>query len=171
METERKPQDSTDRAKGNASPLDTLARLSREVDQLVDSFFGGRFSLSGRPRGSTFDAAGATDLWSPRVDVRERSDSIVICVELPGVQKDAVEIEAVSGGIAISGERHESREEGDMKRGYRLAERSYGSFYRNIPLPEGAQVDQAKASMKDGVLEVTVPLKKDAQRRKIQITE
>ena len=108
-------------------------------------------------------------LWAPNVDVRRRGDAVVIHAELPGITKDAVRIEATDQGIAISGERNETREEGGNERGYQLKERSYGSFYREIPLPEGAQVDQAKATMREGVLEITVPLHESQSRRQIRI--
>ena len=63
------------------------------------------------------------------------------------------EFEATDEGIAISGERSESRETEKTDRGYQLQECTYGSFYRDIPLPEGAQVDEAKATMREGVSE------------------
>jgi HSP20 family protein len=144
------------------SPWQTMTRLSREMDQLFDSFFGNRF---GFPRGGE----DLSSLWTPNIDVRRRGDSLVIHAELAGITKDAVRIEATNQGIAISGERNETREEGGSERGYQLKERSYGSFYREIPLPEGAQVDQAKATMREGVLEITVPLQENQNRRQIRI--
>jgi HSP20 family protein len=155
----------------SANPLETMARLSREMDQLVDAFFGGRFGLGGRQREGSFGASSLPEMWSPRIEVRERGNNVLISAELPGIQKDAIQIEATQDGIAISGERRESREENEDRRGLRFAERSYGSFYRNIPLPDGADVEQAKASMRDGVLEVMVPLRPGSQRRRIEITE
>jgi HSP20 family protein len=162
---------------GAGHPFSTMLQLSREMDRLMDSFFGGR---SGFP--SSFASAwpfegagtrgresGIPELWSPRVDVRERGDSILVSADLPGVRKEDVRIEATDDGIAISGERSEEREEGDERKGYRLAERSYGSFYRQIPLPEGANVEQAKASMREGVLEITIPVQESQRRRRIQI--
>jgi HSP20 family protein len=154
------------RSSGTQSPFTTMARLSREMDQLFDSFFGSRF---GFPRLSGSSGNELSSLWTPSVDVRRRSDSLVIHAELPGVSKDSVRIEATDDGIAISGERNEMREEGGAEHGYQLRERSYGSFYRDIPLPEGAQVDQAKATMREGVLEITVPLQENRNRRQIQI--
>jgi len=164
------------RSSGGRSPLTTMARLSREMDQLFDTFFGNRFGSPRLSRSWPFESgstgAGGDDLsslWSPSVDVRRSGDSIVIHAELPGVAKDAVRIEATDDGIAITGERNETREEGGTDRGYQLKERSYGSFYREIPLPEGAQIEQAKATMREGVLEITVPVQQSQNRRQIQI--
>jgi HSP20 family protein len=151
-------------------PLDTMMRLSRDMDQLMDSFFGGRtgFPTFGRDRSVGSPAA---DLWSPRIEVRQQGESLLISAELPGITRDAVKIESTEEGIAISGERRETREEGGGKQDYHLSERSYGSFYRVIPLPDGAQAEQAKASMRDGVLEISVPFKQSTQRRQIQISD
>jgi len=156
------------------NPWQTMTRLSREMDQLFDSFFGNRFGFPRLARNWPSESGGSSDselssLWEPNVDVRRRGDSVVIHAELAGISKDAVRIEATDGGIAISGERNETREEGGNDRGYQLKERSYGSFYREVPLPEGAQVEQAKATMRDGVLEITVPLQETQTRRQIRI--
>jgi HSP20 family protein len=155
-------------------PLNTMMRLSREMDQLFDSFFGHRLGASRLLRRWPFESGGESgnemsSLWTPSVDVKQRGDAILIHAELPGVPKDAVKIEATDEGIAISGERSESRDENDAERGYQLQERTYGSFYRSIPLPEGAQVEEAKATMREGVLEVTVPIQQSRSRRQIQI--
>jgi HSP20 family protein len=163
-------------ARSSNNPWQTMTRLSREMDQLFDSFFGHRFGFPRLARSWPFESGGPANggddlssLWSPNIDVRRRGDSVVVHAELAGVNKDDVRIEATEQGLAISGERNETREEGGNERGYQLKERSYGSFYREIPLPEGAQVDQAKATMREGVLEITVPLQENQSRRQIRI--
>jgi len=161
-------------SRSSYNPWQTMSRLSHEMDQLFDSFLGNRFGFPRLARSWPFEsgASGGDDLsslWSPNIDMRRRGDSVVIHAELAGVPKDAVRIEATDQGIAISGERNETREEGGNERGYQLKERSYGSFYREIPLPDGAQVEQAKATMKEGVLEITVPLQETQSRRQIRI--
>jgi HSP20 family protein len=162
---------------GGFQPLDTMMRLSREMDQLMDSLFGTRFGFprlsAGWPLERLTERSSGSDamssLWTPRVDVRQRGDTLVIHAELPGVSKDAVRIETSEDGIAISGERSDTREENRQSGGYQLTERTYGSFYRSIPLPEGAQPDQAKATMREGVLEISVPIQQNPARRQIQI--
>src|SRR5688500_12924271 len=110
-----------------------MTRLSREMDQLFDSFFGNRFGVPRLARNWPFESGGMgtgsddlSSLWTPNVDVRRRGDSIIIHAELAGISKDAVRIEATDQGIAISGERSETREEGGKERGFQLKERSYG---------------------------------------------
>jgi HSP20 family protein len=152
-----------------SNPLGSFHQLTREMDEWMNSFFGGRFgfpsSFGARGRG----ANNISQLWQPRIDMKQKGGLLQISVDLPGVPRESVSIECTAEGIAISGERQETREETDEKGGYHFAERSHGSFYRNIPLPEGADGEQARASMKDGVLEITVPVRQLQQRRKIPI--
>ncbi|HEU4624282.1 MAG TPA: Hsp20/alpha crystallin family protein [Steroidobacteraceae bacterium] len=152
------------------SPFASMMQLSRDMDRLMESLFGRSLGFSSDlgPFETARELAGESPmLWSPRIDVRERDDAIVIRADLPGVKREDVRVECTDDGIAISGERREEREERGER--YQYAERSYGSFYRNIPLPDGAKAEEAKASMRDGVLEVTVPLQASQRRRQIQI--
>ena len=93
--------------------------------------------------------------WAPRVDVVQRGNELVVRADLPGMRPDDVTVEISDDAITISGERQEERSE--ENNGVYRYERTYGSFFREIPLPEGAMVDGAKANFKDGVLEITVP--------------
>jgi len=109
--------------------------------------------------------------WSPEIDVFEKDNRLVTKIDLPGMKKDDVKVEVTDGHLAISGERKRETEE-KGKEFYRC-EREYGSFYRSVPLPEGAKVDDVKATFTDGVLEVSVPLpaRPEAKVRKIDIQE
>jgi HSP20 family protein len=138
-----------------------LLQISREVDRAIESFFA-------RRSGSAANR-GASSLWAPSVDVRREGESVVIHADLPGVPRDSIKIECTSDGITLSGQRQETRTERDRDSGYYFSERSYGSFHRHIPLPEGAQTEQAKAVMRDGVLEIKVPVSRDHKRRQIEI--
>ena len=134
----------------NFSPFAMMRRLSDEMDRAFSSSFG----LS---RG--FGEGGA---WSPAIEVRERNNNVEITAELPGLNKDDVKIECTNDAIVIEGEKRQERE--TEERGYRRSERTYGHFYREIPLPEGADVEKAKADFKNGVLQIQVPY--SDQRRK-----
>jgi HSP20 family protein len=110
--------------------------------------------------------------WRPTIDLFERDGHFVLRADLPGVAKDDVKIEATPETIAVYGERKTDLEE---KKGefYRM-ERAYGSFFRAIPMPEGAKPDEVRANFKDGVLEVIVPLPalmKQAAPRRVAIEE
>jgi HSP20 family molecular chaperone IbpA len=167
---------STRRSSGNAvsrrsqDPLTSVLQLSREMDRLFDTLldrsFGSLFG-QGLSRAPELDELNA--LWSPRIDVRERGDALRVHVDLPGVRNEDVRIEATSDGLAISGERSEERDESNERSGYRMSERRYGSFYRLIQLPETALAEDAKATMRNGVLEVTIPLERGKGRKQIRI--
>jgi HSP20 family protein len=153
-----------------ANPFTSFQQLTREMDEWMSSFFGGRFGFPSAFGARGRDGETLSQLWQPRIDMRRKGDQLLISADLPGIERDSVNIECTPDGIAISGERRESREENDDKSGYHFAERSYGSFYREIPLPDGADGEQAKATMKEGVLEIAVPVKPSQQRRRIEIT-
>jgi HSP20 family protein len=99
--------------------------------------------------------AGAA-IWAPAIEVSERDGNYVIHAELAGVKPEEVKLEVTDEGIVLEGERQVEREEN--KGGVHLTEREYGHFYRSIPLPEGANIEQARAKFENGVLEVTVPV-------------
>jgi HSP20 family protein len=104
------------------------------------------------------------DAWSPAVEVSERDGAMVVRADLPGLNPEDVIIEVTPDGLVIQGERRREHEEKGAW-GYR-SERSYGSFYRTIPLPDGTRIDDAKAQFQNGVLEVTVPMDEQRQRRR-----
>lgn len=116
-------------------------------------------------------AQGSSALWSPQVESFQRGDQFVIRADLPGLKKEDVDIELTDDSVVIQGERREEHQED--REGYYRSERSYGSFYRVIPLPEGAISESAKASFNHGVLEVTVqaPPREVSRRRRVEISE
>ena len=103
---------------------------------------------------------GMAALWAPQIEVSEREGKLLICADLPGLRKEDVKVELTDEALTIQGERQEQRE----GRGY--SERTYGSFYRSIPLPEGVNTDGAQARFQDGVLEVTIPMPKHEEQQK-----
>jgi HSP20 family protein len=136
--------------------------------------FSEMFNDVGSSRGlrSQSSATGANvAAWVPKIDVVQRGNELLVRADLPGVNPDDVVVEISDDAITISGERQQEREE---ERGsiYRF-ERTYGAFYRVIPLPEGAIVDRAKASFKDGVLEITVPAPPEqvSRGRRLEISQ
>jgi len=151
------------------NPFAMMRQLSREMDQLMDSFFERGFGSLLRDTGAREDEWQQRTLWSPQIDVQQRNDSVIVRADLPGVSKDDVEIEIEGDALVISGQRREEREEGGDDQGYRLVERSYGSFYRTVPLPQGTNTDDIKATMRDGVLTITLPLSEETRPRRIEI--
>jgi HSP20 family protein len=90
-----------------------------------------------------------------RVDVRDTGKAIEVVAELPGMEESDLEVSVADGLLTIRGEKISEREERDQ--GYLLRERSFGHVERSIPLPEGLDVDAAKATFQSGLLTVTIP--------------
>jgi HSP20 family protein len=97
----------------------------------------------------------------PSVDVFQRGNDLVVHAELPGIKREEVNVEVNEGRLTLSGQR-EQRSDVDRGDTYR-SERTFGSFYRAIPLPDDADTDHAQARFQDGVLEVTIPIPRRAQ--------
>jgi HSP20 family protein len=112
-----------------------------------------------------------TVAWAPKIDVFEKDNRLFTRVDLPGMKKEDVKVEVTDGHLALSGERKHEKEE--KKDNVYRTEREYGSFYRAVPLPEGVKLEDVKATFKDGVLEVSVPLpaRPEAKVRKVEIEE
>jgi len=157
------------------NPFELMWDLSRQMDRMMNSVFrsfGSSFFGSSFPSpslGASEEAGFAPSVWSPRIDVQQRGDALQVCADLPGVRKEDVNIDLTEEGLTITGERREEREEGSREQGYRSIERSYGRFYRTIPLPNGVKIEELKAQMRDGVLQITIPLDESARPRRIQI--
>ncbi len=141
-------------------PFGFLRQFMREMDHLFEDFgldtgwHMPRFLRRSRKLLSRRAELAGLE-WSPRIDVVEREGQFVVRADLPGLSKDDVKVEVTDDAITIEGERkHEKKEE---REGYCYSECSYGSFYRAIPLPEGADASKATAEFHKGVLEVSVP--------------
>jgi HSP20 family protein len=144
-------------------PFAVIHQLQSEMDRLFHDF-GSGLGLR-RLRGDR--DSGIADMWNPQVDIFRRNDSIVVRADLPGVSREDVSVDLEEGVLTIRGERrHDAEEE---REGYYWSERSFGSFERSIPLPEGVDESKAAATFKDGVLEVTMPAPKEQSPRKRRV--
>jgi len=137
------------------SPITLMRRFTEDIDRAF-STFGGNLGREGQ---SEHDAN-----WIPAVEVRQSGNNLVIHADLPGLSENDVKIAATDEGLIIEGERR--REHTSDENGWHRSERVYGRFYRLIPLPEGAKVDETKASLSNGVLEVTVPVPASERKRR-----
>lgn len=137
-------------------PWRELRSLHERMDQLLSSTFG-RAGDSGRMP------------WSPPVSVSESNGSIHVTVELPGLEKEDIDLELDENALTVRGEKKAEREEKDEHR--YVVERQYGSFTRTIPLPRAIDPDAASARFKNGVLSITMPTKKNGRGRRLDIEE
>lgn len=105
--------------------------------------------------------------WIPRVDVREEAERFVVAADLPGVEGKDIEITADKGVLTIRGERRAEKK--DSGEGYERVERASGTFLRRFTLPESADAEAIKATHVNGVLELSIPKRPQAQPRRISV--
>ena len=134
-----------------------------EIDRLFDDFFGRRWM---RPFGWERPFADFSE-FGPNVDVIDRDDEVVVRAEVPGCRKEDIEVSVSGNLLTLSGTTdHEEKEE---KGNYYRAEIARGAFSRAVTLPAEVDDSKAKASMRDGLLELTLPKVERSRRRTITI--
>lgn len=139
------------------APFGMLSRMFEEMDRFFDDLGFGRGRMP-RPRLPERQMQrGLSALWAPQIEMSEREGQLVICADLPGLRKEDVKVDLTDDVLTIQGERREGR-------GY--SERTYGSFYRSVPLPEGVEAEGAQAKFKDGVLEISIPMPRRVEQQK-----
>lgn len=157
------------------SPWQMMRRMQEDMDRLFGQFFGGP---AGSPGGGMTPASqqGAMQQWAPSVDISQNEREWCIEAELPGVNKDDIDVQVQDHHLILSAAmRRESgtpEGEGDQRQ-YHHRERRYGYFQRVIPLPENVSEDQISCQFRNGVLEVHVPKAQQAQprARRIQVMD
>jgi len=123
------------------------SRFDRVFDELIDS---------GRRR------------WTPAIDVLHENGNLIVRADVPGIKPEEVKIQVEDDILTVTGqheERKEVKEENFLRR-----ERRYGSFSRSLVLPAGVDPKKIKAKTHDGVVEVRIPLPKEAEKETITIT-
>jgi HSP20 family protein len=147
-------------------PFRALRRFADEFDRMFEDFgFGTQSGMTTFSKGS----GSGNEMWAPDVEAFQKGDQLVIKADLPGLSKDDVTIDVTDDAVTIQGER--KAEQKEEREGYYRRERSYGSFYRVIPLPQGAITEQAKAEFRDGVLEITMPAPPASKGRRLEIRD
>jgi len=111
----------------------------------------------------------ATLQWSPRCDVKEADNEIVVYAELPGVASADMEVTVRDGLLTIRGEKRTEHTEGEGTKTY--TERFFGAFERSLTIPGYVEQEAIQANLRDGVLEVRIPKRKPEEppTRKIEI--
>ena len=124
----------------------------RQIFREFDGVFNERGLPFFRPRWREYEEFA----WTPELEVFERDHGLIVRVDLPGLTKEDVKIEVIDGALTIFGERkHETKEE---RPGWYSSERTYGRFYRAIPLPEGVNAAEIRGTFTNGVLDITIPV-------------
>jgi len=128
----------------------------------LDRFFDDPFFRFGR-----MAEDGGLGMWNPAVDLYEKDDYFMIKAELPGVDKNDINIDLKDRLLTLSGERTHDKEVNEQN--YYRRERSYGKFQRTFTLPADVDSDQIKAEFKDGVLQIEIPKPEEKKAKKVTI--
>ena len=142
-------------------PLETMSRLEQDMERLFHEFWrrpllslwGPEHSWPGR----------ILSLQMPAMDVYEEKDEVVVKAEVPGLSKEDLEVTLTESTLTLKGEK--KKEEEIKEEHFYRSERSSGSFARSIELPSEVKTDQAKASFKNGILEIRLPKTEEARKK------
>ena len=150
------------RRRGALSPFE-------EMDRMFESLF---------PRGWMRPLSEQWPEWAslaapfegrtPNVDVIDHDNEVVVRAELPGVEKDDLDVSVTEDSVTIKATTRQEKEE-EKEGEYHRREISQGSFARTVALPSAVQSDAAKASFKNGVLELTLPKATPAKRHSVKV--
>ena len=140
-----------------------MNRREKKGEKTWDPFWEAD-KMKGRTTRMFWEDGGARE---PLSDVTETEDEIKISIEIPGVKKEDIQLDITEDSVEVKAEsKHEEKEIGEN---FRRLERRYSGFYRMIPLPVPVETDKAKAKYENGILEITLPKKAEARKKKSQI--
>ncbi|KAK4049547.1 hypothetical protein OIV83_004044 [Microbotryomycetes sp. JL201] len=117
--------------------------------------------------GFPFTTEHSTAVVMPRLDIIDKGDNLVVEADVPGLQARDLDLELREDHLVLSGKEHNEREY--KQEDYRVRERMYSSFSRSVPVPVGTKPEDVHASLKDGLLHVTLPKSQGTQRHRIEI--
>jgi HSP20 family protein len=158
---------------GGDNPFAMMRRVEEDLESVLRAFGIPRLGAAFSPRRELEELLARTPAlsqaarWSPQIEVFERDGNLVVHADLPGVNRDDIEVNVDNDVLTIRGERRQEHHE--TERGYRRTERSYGTFFRQIPLPEGVDPGDVEASCENGVLEVIVPAPRNEPQRRRRV--
>ena len=144
--------------------LMNLTRSESDLGRLMDDFFDRRARAWWPERWSL---PAVLDIEPPVVDFYKEKDDLVVKAELPGMEKQDIEVNVTDHTLTIKGEK--KKEERAEEENYYRSERSFGSFRRSLELPSDVQAEKAKASFKNGILEVRLPKTEVAKAKEIKV--
>lgn len=126
--------------------------LRNELDRLLGDFFEGPSSNASR--------------FTPPTDMWETEDAFVVAIEMPGFDRDGIDVAIERGSLTVTGRREIDAAE-DQE--FHLRERSAGQFRRSFSLPASIRTSDVSARFEDGVLRIELPKAEEARTKKIEV--
>ena len=145
-------------------PFMGFSDWDRDMERMMGDIFGRR-TRPWWPERSSLPAP--LEISAPTIDLYEDKNDIVVKAELPGIDKDNIEVNLTNSTLTIKGEK--KKEEEVKEENYYRCERSYGSFLRTLELPKDIHADKVKASFKNGMLEIRLPKTEEAKKKEIKV--
>jgi HSP20 family protein len=134
-----------------------IRRVQDKMNQLIEDFMSESPVAPG-----TFG-----DVMAPLADVKETDEEVVVTMDLPGMDKGDVDISVTENSLEVRAERKTEKEEKAEE--FYKKERTFSRFERSLTLPAEVKAEEAKASLKDGVLKVHLPKVEMTARKKVRI--
>jgi HSP20 family protein len=139
------------------NPFAEVTSLRDQVNRLFDEMAS--------PRAESREG-GAPRMWAPLVDITENENEVVVTLDVPGVDRDGIDVQLTGENLVVRGERKFERQE---KTSYVHLERPQGTFSRSFTIGVPVQADRVSASYRDGVLTISLPKAEAVKPRKVQI--
>ena len=145
-------------------PFAEMARWEHDMERMLGNFLAGRAQPLFDDR--SWPGSGLS-MREPNLDLYEEKDQIVVKAELPGMNKDDIQVSISDNILTLKGEK--KKEEEDTGKDYYRSERAYGAFIRTLPLPAEINPDKVQAAFKNGVLEIRLPKSEEAKKKEIKV--
>ena len=144
------------------SPMKELEEMRRDMERLFEEFFE---PVRRRRRwwGRSYDEG----VMVPNIELYDRKNELVLRAELPGVEKKDIDLTISENSLTVKGETRRTEEV--QEEDFYASEITYGSFSRTIPLPVEVDSENAKATFKNGILEIVLPKKEEAKPKEIKV--
>ncbi len=146
-----------------------LAHMAKDMERLMEESIGHGWGQRGLPFLRRWQALKRAEEWaaSPKVDVYEEGNDVIVKTEVPGMEKDEIEISLDGNTLILKGEK--KKEEKIEDKDYSYCERYFGAFTRTIELPSEVQADKVSAVLKNGVLNIRLPKLETAKKKEVKI--
>jgi HSP20 family protein len=139
-------------------PFEEMKRFQRYINRFFESF---GYLPTGR---ELIAPERVTTFREPLADIEDKGNEVVVTLELPGIEKEDIELNVTEDEVSVKVERKEKAVE--KRKGFYRAERMYKGFYRSLKLPTKVMPEKATASYKDGLLEIRLPKTEKAKKSK-----